>query len=148
MITLLGSILGFATSFIPKLLEMQQSKIDHKHEMEMAQFQLESQVKLAGIKMEEAQINVDAEQMRGIYANAAQSMGYHWVEALNGTVRPIITYTYFLLITYIELALIMHLSSAGLDIMHIKSIILDDDVMGLFATILSFWFGHRTMKGK
>lgn len=155
MFTIIGSILGFATSLAPSIIDLfkakerkEQDERDHRHSMEEAEFQLKAQLALAGKQLEIAELNVDAEQMRGVYAQAQQPVGYKWVEALIGTVRPIITYSFFAEVAFIKTFLTIHLIKSGVDFQTIHDRVLDETFMCLFATILSFWFGTRMFKPK
>ena len=46
MITLISSVLGFGTSFLPKVLGFFEEKRDQAHELKMMDKQLEQQIKI------------------------------------------------------------------------------------------------------
>jgi len=47
MFSMLSGILGFATSGLPSILQFFQQKSDQKHELEMAQLQMQQQLAMA-----------------------------------------------------------------------------------------------------
>ena len=59
MLSLLGSLLGFGTSFLPKVMDFFQDKQDKKHELEVMEVQIRQQKELATQKLEA--INVEAD---------------------------------------------------------------------------------------
>ena len=61
MLTLLSSLLGFGTSFMPKILDYFQDKSDKKHELMLMDKQLEQQLKLGELGLRKAHIEADTE---------------------------------------------------------------------------------------
>ena len=57
MLSLIGSLLGFGTSFLPKVLSFFEEKRDQAHELKLMDKQLEQQIKLGEQKLQF--INVD-----------------------------------------------------------------------------------------
>lgn len=52
MLSLLGSLLGFGTSFLPKIMDYFQDKQDKKHELQLMDKQLEQQIQIGNQKLE------------------------------------------------------------------------------------------------
>ena len=52
MLSLVGSVLGFGTSFLPKVLGYFEEKRDQKHELQMMDKQLEQQLQIGKQKMQ------------------------------------------------------------------------------------------------
>jgi hypothetical protein len=144
MITLLGSLLGFGTSFLPEVLNYFKANQEHKHNMEMmtrrSELQLEVMDKQAEIK-----------ETEGLYKHDSMDAG-GFINALRGSVRPVITYVFFGLFVAIKVTALIALMNSGNDLGRSLSLIWDDNTSGLFAAIMSFWFGGRSiskyMKGK
>ena len=137
MITLLGSLLGFGTSFLPEVLNYFKANQEHKHNMEMmtrrSELQLEVMDKQAEIK-----------ETEGLYKHDSMDAG-GFINALRGSVRPIITYVFFGLFVAIKITALMSLMNSGNDLGRSLSLIWDDNTFGLFAAIMSFWFGGRAV---
>ena len=137
MITLLGSLLGFGTSFLPEVLNYFKANQEHKHNMEMmtrrSELQLEVMDKQAEIK-----------ETEGLYKHDSMDAG-GFINALRGSVRPVITYVFFGLFIAIKITAIVALMNSGNDLGRSLSLIWDDQTAGLFAAIMSFWFGGRAI---
>jgi hypothetical protein len=137
MITLLGSLLGFGTSFLPEVLNYFKANQEHKHNMEMmtrrSELQLEVMDKQAEIK-----------ETEGLYKHDSMDAG-GFINALRGSVRPVITYVFFGLFVAIKVTALIALMNSGNDLGRSLSLIWDDNTSGLFAAIMSFWFGGRSI---
>ena len=111
MLSLLGSLLGFGTSFLPKVMEFFQDKQDKKHELAVMEVQIRQQKELADQKLEA--INVDA-NIREIEAlqKSMQPTGIGWIDGYRASVRPTITYAFFLLFIFVEISAYLSLTAA------------------------------------
>ena len=69
MLTLFSTLISFLSGGLPRLLEFFQDKSDKKHELEMAQLQIERelQLKKAGL---ESQERIEAIELQGIETRA------------------------------------------------------------------------------
>ena len=137
MITLLGSLLGFGTSFLPEVLNYFKTNQEHKHNMEMmarrSELQLEVMDKQAAIL-----------ETEGLYKHDSMDAG-GFINALRGSVRPVITYVFFGLFVAIKVTALIALMNSGNDLGRSLSLIWDENTSGLFAAIMSFWFGGRSI---
>mgnify|MGYP005697157563 CR=1 FL=1 len=137
MITLLGSLLGFGTSFLPEVLNYFKANQEHKHNIEMmtrrSELQLEVMDKQAEIK-----------ETEGLYKHDSMDAG-GFINALRGSVRPVITYVFFGLFVAIKVTALIALMNSGNDLGRSLSLIWDENTSGLFAAIMSFWFGGRSI---
>ena len=100
MITLLGSLLGFLSAAYPDFLKLFRDGQDRKHEIAILQMQLEQQKLGASKRLDEIQVNADIAESQALYRT--YNTGIRWVDALNGTVRPVIAYSFFLLYTVVK----------------------------------------------
>src|SRR3990167_4694345 len=100
MITLLGSLLGFLSAGVPAFLKLFPDSQDNKHELKILEMQMEQQRLGHSNRLEEIQINADIADSRAIYKT--YNTGIRWVDALNGTVRPVISYSFFMLYTAVK----------------------------------------------
>ena len=97
MLSLLGSLLGFGTSFLPKLLGYFEDKRDKAHELAMIAAQTEAQVRLEGVKLEAMHVNADIRGDEALlkHSGKLQSRASQWVVNLAATVRPVLSYLFF-----------------------------------------------------
>ena len=134
MITLLGSLLGFLSAAFPDFLKLFRDSQDRKHEITILEMQLEQQKLGASQRLEEIQTNADTAEALELYKT--YSTGIHWVDALNGTVRPVIAYSFFALYAVVK---IMQYSA------NLPWLLWTEDDQAIFAGIISFYFGQRAM---
>ena len=146
MLTLLGSLLGFVSSTFPDLLKFWQDKQDRKHELQILDRQME-QMRLGHTqRLDEIAINADVSQSLALYKHDSQPSGVTWVDGLRASVRPIITYGFFILFAWVKLsAVVLLMNQGGLSINEALVQIWDGETQALFAGILSFWFGSRSL---
>ena len=134
MITFLGSLLGFLSAAFPDFLKLFRDSQDRKHELTILEMQLEQQKLGASQRLEEIQTNADTVEALELYKT--YSTGIHWVDALNGTVRPVIAYSFFALYAVVK---IMQYSA------NLPWLLWTEDDQAIFAGIISFYFGQRAM---
>ena len=144
MITLLGSLLGFGTSFLPEVLNYFKAGQEHKHKLELMQVEMEMMSKRSELKLQLLDKEADIKETEGLYKHDSIDAG-GFINALRGSVRPIITYCFFALFVGVKLTALLALLNVGHDMGRALSLIWDDATAGLFAAIMSFWFGNRAV---
>lgn len=146
MLTLLGSLLGFISSTFPDLLKFWQDKQDRKHELQILDRQMEQMRLGHNQRLDEIAINADVSQSLALYKHDSQPSGVTWVDGLRASVRPVITYGFFILFAWVKLsAVVLLMNQGGLSINEALIQIWDAETQALFAGILSFWFGSRSL---
>ena len=146
MLTLLGSLLGFISSTFPDLLKFWQDKQDRKHELQILDRQMEQMRLGHNQRLDEIAINADVSQSLALYKHDSQPSGVTWVDGLRASVRPMITYGFFILFAWVKLsAVVLLMNQGGLSINEALVQIWDGETQALFAGILSFWFGSRSL---
>ena len=145
MMTLLGSLLGFGTSFLPEILNYFKRGQEQKHELQKMQMQMELMSKRSELKIEELDKEAEIKETEGLYKHDDVDAG-GFINALRGSVRPIITYAFFGLFVAIKVtALLSPMNQSGVSLNMALDTIWDDLTAGLFAAIMSFWFGNRAV---
>jgi hypothetical protein len=134
MITLIGALLGFISSAFPDLLKIWRDAADRKHELAILQMQMEQQRQGHTDRLEEINVQADIAESRALYKT--YHTGIKWVDALNGTVRPIIAYSFFILYAVVK---IMQFSA------DLPWLLWTAEDQAIFAGIISFYFGQRAM---
>lgn len=132
--TIIASMLGFVGSAFPDLIKLFRDAQDRKHELAILNLQMQQAAQGHLQKLEEIGVTADIAESKALYKT--YSTGIHWVDALNGTVRPIIAYAFFLLYAAAKF-MALH---AGMP----WRIWTDEDQI-IFAGIISFYFGSRAM---
>jgi len=149
MLTLLGSLLGFASSLAPRALDYFQEKADRAHELAMIDRQME-QMKLGSqLKLEEINAQADIAETRAIYRHDSSIKSSTWVNNLRGTVRPAITYLLVCCLIAIKFCgLYALIAIEGMAVYQALPAIADDQFNAMIAAVISFWFGSRALNRK
>jgi len=145
MLTLLGSLLGFISSTFPDLLNIWKDRADRTHELAIMDRQMEAQKLNHSNRLEEIHVQADISESKALYSHASQPSGVPWVEALRATVRPMITYAFFVLFATVKIAALFQLLNSGFTVADSLIIIWDGETQALFAAVMSFWFGQRAL---
>ena len=159
MLTLFSTLISFLSGGLPRLLDFFQDKSDKKHELEMAQLQIERELQLrkAGLEVQE---RIEAIELQGIEARAAvderTALYSHdieigkgasrWVINLRSSVRPVITYGMFMLVAFVEIFGFYYATHSNVDFMVALQTLWNKETQIIWASIVSFWFGTQAFK--
>ena len=141
MLTLLGSLLGFGTSFLPKVMDYFQDKADKKHELAVME-------KQAQIQLDRTVIDADIREVETIHEHDAALDGGGFVNSIRASVRPVITYLFMGLFLGVEITTYYLLVQNGAPPGDALVSIWDEQIMAMWASILAFWFGGRQFAKK
>ena len=144
MLSLLGSLMGFGTSFLPKVMDFFQDKQDKKHELAVMEVQIRQQKELASQKLEAINVEADIREIESLH-KSMQPTGVKWIDGLRGSVRPVITYAFFGLFIFVEVSAYLSLTAAGVSGLEAVNAVWDEETKALFAAVISFWFGGRAI---
>ena len=161
MLSILSSILGFATAGLPNILGFFQQKGDQKHEREMAQLQnaqamamaekgFVAQEKIAAIELEGTYAETYAQERVALYDHDKKLVegGSQTVKNWNAMVRPVVAFIFvgeLVLINFVSLAWAMY---SGVDFIVASQEVFSTDEMAIVASIIGFYFGSRTWEKK
>jgi len=145
MLSLVGSILGFGTSFLPKVLGYFEEKRDQAHELQMMDKQLEQQLQIGKQKMQMMDIDADIRETEALHKEHASitRKSSQWCVNLSASVRPIITYCLFVEFAILTLSVNMDWITAQQ-----YTMIWNDEFQAVWAAVVSFWFGQRSFNRK
>jgi hypothetical protein len=138
MISLIASLTGFLGSALPHLINYYRDKADKKHEIVLFNLQLKQQ-QYNNQHLEELRVGEHLITSSYLYNT------YHHenkiVNALNGLVRPLLAYAFFILYVYVKYQQISFYNELGENFDLLWS--LEDQA--IFASIISLYFGQRAM---
>jgi hypothetical protein len=145
MLSLIGSVLGFGTSFLPKVLNFFEEKRDQKHELSIMDKQLEQQLQLGQQKMQMINVEADIRETETLHKEHAEitKKSSQWVINLSSSVRPIVTYCLLLELGILTLAVNMD----WITIEQYQNIWSEEFQAGFFS-VMAFWFGQRSFNRK
>jgi hypothetical protein len=132
------------------------AQLQIQRELEMRKLGFEAQERVEHIKSEQLEIETKSQdrqaligaqqaEMQAIYAhdtslNEGTSV---WMKNLRASVRPVITYGFFMLLVGIDCALIWHGFNNSVSFQEMAEQLWDNDTQALFASIIAFHFGGR-----
>ena len=145
MLSLLGSLLGFGTSFLPKVMDFFQDKQDKKHELSLQDKVLESQIKLGVQKLEATKLEGDTKEIEVIHKEHRDITlkASKFFVNLSASVRPVITYCFFIEFMLLTLAVFQ-----GWITKEQFQMIWNTDIQAVWAGVVCFWFGSRSYNRK
>jgi len=143
MITLLGSLLGFGTSFLPQVLGFFQQKQEHKNRLEEMKLRGELAAQGVNLELQVLDKRAEIEETKAIYGYANPTGGFG--AGLAASVRPVITYLFFALFMASKAVVMIKVLEQGGDWMSSVELMFDEETKALFAAIISFWFGKRAV---
>lgn len=141
MLSLLGSLLGFGTSFLPKIMSYFEDKRDQSHELVMMDKQLEERKVLGAQKLQMTHVDADIRESEALLKHDAKitMKSSQWVINLSASVRPVMSYLFFIEFFGLTIAV-----NAKFITTEQYAAIWNEPTQALFATVVSFWFGSRT----
>ena len=145
MLSLLGSLLGFGTSFLPKIMDYFQDKQDKKHELSLMDKQLEQQIQIGNQKLDMVHVEADIRETEALLKSQSSlnRQSSQWITDLAASVRPFITYLLF-----IEFMVLTFLLAFGYIDNEMYALVWSDEIMAMWAAVISFWFGSSSFNRK
>lgn len=151
MITLLSAIFGFVSSFLPNVFKMLENKQNNAYNLELQQLEIKRLEVIRATSSENqhfqaelAKISADASSDKTVHdhdVNTADDTSFFG--KLRASIRPVVTYTFFLLFLGIKLAFFWIAWNAGAPLDKIVAVVWDETTAALFGSIIGFWFGGR-----
>jgi len=161
MMTLISTLLGFASGGLPKVLDFVQDRGDKKHELALMAANREREIALAKegfiaqaaveeIKTEQIQMQKQAQEKLAMWKHDMKigEGASTWVINLRASVRPIVTYIFVLLLVVVDVAGIWYAYSTGVPFATAMDMVFSDDEMSILAAIIAFWFGSQAFSKK
>ncbi|HJK86414.1 MAG TPA: hypothetical protein QKA08_01410 [Candidatus Megaira endosymbiont of Nemacystus decipiens] len=143
MITLLASIAGFFSSIIPEIIKYFKDISDKNYQLKILEKRIKYNKLYDEKELEDINISRDIAEQNVLYST------YHthikWVDSLNGSVRPVLAYSFFIMymsVKYMQYRLLTQASN----IIEYINIIWSVDDQAIFAGIISFYYGQRTFR--
>lgn len=161
MMTLLSTLLGFASGGLPKVLDFFQDRGDKKHELALMTMQREREIALAKegyiaqarveeIKTEQIAMQTQAQEKIAMWKHDMKigEGASTWVINLRASVRPVVTYLFVGLLITVDVAGIWYAYSTGVAFADAMDQVFSDDEMNILAAIIAFWFGSQAFSKK
>lgn len=159
MLTLLSTLVSFLSGGLPRILDFFQDKQDKKHELALAQLQMQQQLELQKqgfqaqqhieeIHTEQLQIQTASDERKALYQHDIEigKGASQWVINLRASVRPVITLGLFVLLVFVDVAGFFYAWEHGVDFKVMLDQLWDDDTQQIWASVIAFWFGTQAFK--
>jgi len=146
ILTIISTLIGLLGSFAPGLLNFFTTRSNNNYQIELIKLQMQAAAQGTQLQIDLANTKADVELQQALYSYDANLDAGWFINALRGSVRPVITYTLFLIWLNIELIGLFYGIHQGKNIMEMIPILWDQNTNAIWVTIVAFWFGSRMME--
>lgn len=157
MIALFSALLGFASSILPEFFKQHQDARDKAHELALLDRQSAIEFQRAAVDLDksiQAALAVQSIAVQESYRTDVAANKASWVSAYSASVRPTITYAFFLLYAAVKSAqfwLLLHpelpWQTASTLASALAAIWTEEDI-AIFSAVIAFWFGDRMLRNR
>jgi hypothetical protein len=145
LLTILSSLFGVASAVLPNLVKIMETKQDNRHEIELTKLKMEAASK--GLELTAISEGAKADAAEGDsvrqHDSAIHTTGF--LEGLRASIRPVVTYCFFFMFCGVKIAIVYVMLQKGYNPNEIINAVWDQNTMAIFAAIIGFWFGSRSM---
>ena len=146
MLALLSPLFGILGSLLPAIVRIFERKQELKYEVELIKIKLDYAERQADLQFHVEEIKADSELRQSALDHDKSLDGGKFINALRASIRPVITYSFFILFVAVKWAAAYVMIKNGEDIPTMLNAVWDIETMSLFSTIIAFWFGSRVME--
>jgi hypothetical protein len=146
MLTLLSPILGIIGSLLPRFVTLFERKQELQHEIELIRIRAEAAKQSAENELVIKGIEADIADAKSVRSFDTDVDGGKFINALRASIRPVITYVFFILFVAVKVAAAYTMIQNGDSIPEMLDAVWDSETMALFGTIIAFWFGSRVLE--
>tara|TARA_R110000765_G_scaffold182672_1_gene288623 strand:+ start:693 stop:1175 length:483 start_codon:yes stop_codon:yes gene_type:complete len=146
MISLLGTLMGFGTSIVPEILGYFKQKQADEQEIKMMESKAKYAEQISKLKVQELDAQAEIAETKGLYEHDRSIDAGGFVNGLRGSVRPVITYLFFIMFASVKGTMIYAMiTNQNLDWTVAIETAWDNETAAVFSAIMAFWFGNRAM---
>lgn len=146
MLALLSPLFGILGSLLPSIVRIFERKQEIKYEIELTKIKLDAAERQANLQFHVEEVKADSQLRQSALDHDKSIDGGKFINALRASIRPVITYSFFILFVAVKWAAAYTMIKNGQDIPTMLDAVWDPDTMSLFSTIIAFWFGSRVME--
>lgn len=152
--SLISVIGGGILRLIPEYLNIKDKEKARDHEFRMFDLQLEADKLRSKLRIEEAQEATRGQEILaeiGALVDAtkaqAQPTGVRWLDAINASVRPVLTYWWcIVLYTINKLMLFSLVLQENLALKEVSEVVFTSFDAAVVSSIIGFWFVDRALR--
>jgi hypothetical protein len=146
MLSLLGTLLGFGTSIVPEILGYFKQRQANQQQLAMMEAKAKYATQLSELKLKEIDAEAEIQETKSLYEHDRSVDAGPFVNALRGSVRPVLTYLFFITFAGVKGTLLYTaLQEPEVNFSAAAMMIWDPETQAIFSAIIAFWFGNRAM---
>lgn len=171
--TIIGAILGFLAAVLPSAFNALSEYFEHRKDMDKGQQQIDAAK--AGVQVPTFSGNTfsietsvppppppptevlspvvqvlaeeDDDDEEDLEAGNVKPLFVRFFATLRAGVRPLITYGFFAMFVFVKLWAMLHgFETDNTPAMQLLPVVWDEGAEAMFAAVLAFWFGSRTLE--
>lgn len=146
MLTLISPLIGIFGSLLPNIVRIFERKQEMNHEIQLTKIKLEAAKENAKLELDTANVKADVDEGKSVRDHDSSLDGGKYINTLRASIRPVITYLFFLLFIAVKIAAAYVMIKNGQSVPDMLKAVWDQDTMALFSTIIAFWFGARVLE--
>lgn len=146
MLALLSPLFGILGSLLPSIVRIFERKQEIKYELDLAKLKIDAAERQADLQFHIEEIKADSQSRQSALDHDKSLDGGKFINALRASIRPVITYIFFLMFCGVKFAAAWVMIEQGASMPEMLAAVWDVETMSLFSTIIAFWFGSRVME--
>jgi hypothetical protein len=146
MLALLAPFFGIIGSLLPSVVKIFERKQEIKYELELSKIKLDAAERQADLNFNIEMVKGDAQSRQSALDHDKSLDGGIFINALRASVRPVVTYVFFITFLAVKISAAYVMLSTGQSVPEMLKAVWDTETMALFSTIIAFWFGSRTIE--
>lgn len=143
---LLSPFLGIVGSLLPSIVRIFERKQEIKYELELSKIKIDAAERQADLTYNIEMVKGDAQSRQSALDHDKSLDGGIFINALRASVRPVVTYVFFITFLAVKISAAYVMLSTGQSVPEMLKAVWDVETMALFSTIIAFWFGSRTIE--
>jgi hypothetical protein len=145
-LALLSPLFGIIGSLLPSIVRIFERKQEIKYELELTKVKLDAAERQANLDFNIEMVRADSQLRQSALDHDKSIDGGKFINALRASVRPVITYTFFMVFLAVKISAAYVMLTTGQSVPEMLRSVWDPETMALFSTIIAFWFGSRVME--
>lgn len=146
LLSILSPLIGIFGSLLPSIVRIFEKREENKHEIELTKLRMDAATLQAEQALDLESIKAIVSEGQSLRTHDAAIDGGGYLNALRASIRPMVTYIFFLTFIGIKIVALWAMIASGAAIPAILAAIWDTETMALFGTVMAFWFGSRILE--
>jgi len=146
MITLISTIFGVLSGLLPNIIKIFEKKLDYKHEIELTKIKMDAAREGLVLQLQVEGLKADVAEGDSVRKHDSDIEYTGFWGALRASIRPTITYAFFIVFVGIKVAAFIVLVERNATPTELLTLVWDNETMAIFSAIIGFWFGSRAIE--